>query len=99
MMIKSDVREFADNQYNRGLSYVSLQKGDRQTNLEAAIACFQAALQIYSREEFPVEWAAAQHNLGNAYRNLQQGDRQANQVKAIECYESALQVYTHQQFP
>src|SRR6266849_3870012 len=46
-------------------------QGNLQTNLGAAISCFEAALKIYNRDETPVEWAATQQKLGNAYRHLQ----------------------------
>ena len=86
-------------QNNLGNAYSDLPAGDRQANLERAIACYEAALQVYTREAFPVNWATTQNNLGNAYNNLPAGDRQANLERAIACYEAALQVYTREAFP
>ena len=58
-------REAADMQYEMGVEYSGMQEGSRQENLLRAIACFQAALEGYDREDCPVEWAATQHHLGN----------------------------------
>ena len=41
-------------------------RGDRAENLEEAIACYERALEVYTRADFPVEWAANQNNLGTA---------------------------------
>nr|WP_232731833.1 hypothetical protein [Oscillatoria sp. PCC 10802] len=38
--------------------------GDRAENLERAIAAYQAALQVRTREAFPQNWAMTQNNLG-----------------------------------
>ena len=86
-------------QHNLGTAYSDLPAGDRQANLERAIACYEAALEVRTREAFPVDWAMTQNNLGNAYSNLPAGDRQANLERAIACYEAALQVQTREAFP
>src|SRR2546421_41524 len=102
IMIDSHAREIADAQYSRGLSYSMREEGDRQVNLETAIACFQAALQVYNCNEFPMDWAATQNNMGNAYSSLPGKDleaRQANLKRAISCFTSALQIYTLEAFP
>ncbi len=88
------MREFADIQHDRGRAYRRLQIGDRQANLQRAIACYEKALEVYTREEFPQEWADLQNDLGNIHRDLPGGDRQVNLQNAITCYEKTLQVYT-----
>jgi len=42
-------------------------KRDKTENLEKAISYFQAALQVFTREDFPEQWANAQLNLGVTY--------------------------------
>jgi tetratricopeptide (TPR) repeat protein len=79
--------------HNLGTAYQSLPGGDRQANLQQAIACFTQALQVYTREAFPERWAGTQNNLGNVYSQLPGGDRQANLQQAIRCYTQALQVF------
>ncbi|MFQ6058438.1 MAG: DEAD/DEAH box helicase family protein, partial [Anaerolineae bacterium] len=43
----------------------ALPRGDRAQNLEEAIGCYQRALEVRTRADFPVEWATTQNNLGN----------------------------------
>ncbi len=50
-------------QKNLGAAYRNLPTGDREANLERAIAYFQTALQVYTREAFPIEWAKTQNKL------------------------------------
>jgi CHAT domain-containing protein/tetratricopeptide (TPR) repeat protein len=73
--------------------------GSRAENLGRAIACYQAALGVYTREDFPVEWAMTQFHLAMAYRSLPGEDRQENLERAIACYEQSLTVLTPEAFP
>jgi tetratricopeptide (TPR) repeat protein len=84
---------------NLGVAFNLLTTGDREANLRQAIKHHKAALQKYTREAFPREWAMAQDNLGLAYRNLPGGDREANLRQAIEHHRAALQVRTREAFP
>ncbi len=74
------------------LAISDLPGGDREANLREAIACYQAALEVSTREAFPVDWAMMQNNLGNAYSELPGGDREANLREAIACYQAALRI-------
>ncbi|OUL19007.1 CHAT domain-containing protein, partial [Nostoc sp. 106C] len=74
-------------------------KGDRADNIETAIAAYSAALTVYTREEFPVDWAVTQNNLANAYSNRIKGDRADNIETAIATYKEALKVRTFEAFP
>jgi tetratricopeptide (TPR) repeat protein len=65
----------------------------------SAIDCFNYALQIYNRQQFPEYWAMLQHNLGLAYFQCNQGDRQENLQRSVECFNKSLEVYTQQEFP
>ncbi|MEH2335972.1 CHAT domain-containing protein [Nostoc sp.] len=73
--------------------------GDKAENLEKAIACYQNALSIRTREGFPELWAQTQMNLASAYRHRLRGDAAENVEIAIATNQSALQVYTKQDFP
>lgn len=73
--------------------------GDRAENLMKAIVCCDAALRVYSEEEFPQKWASLQNILGNAWGDMPTDDLSANLKKAIACYEAALRVFTEQQYP
>src|SRR5207248_5374004 len=39
--------------------------GNRSSSLRQAIACYEAALRVYTEEDFPQGWASTQNNLGN----------------------------------
>jgi CHAT domain-containing protein len=81
---------------------VDIQKfplGSRANNQEIAIACYQAALEVYTREAFPEDWAMTQNNLGNAYSDRIKGERGENLEGAIACYQAALEVRTREAFP
>ncbi|NEP83772.1 MAG: tetratricopeptide repeat protein, partial [Okeania sp. SIO3B3] len=73
--------------------------GSRANNLEIAIASYQAALDIYTRQAFPQDWAMTQNNLGIVYRNRIRGERAENLEMAIASYQAALDIYTRQAFP
>ena len=74
-------------------------RGDRADNLEKAIAAFEAALTVRTREALPREWATTQNNLAIAYRTRVRGDRADNLEKAIAAYEAALTVTTREALP
>ncbi|NES97886.1 MAG: CHAT domain-containing protein [Desertifilum sp. SIO1I2] len=65
----------------------------------AAIAAFQQALQVYTREAFPKDWAMIQNNLANAYSERIRGDRAENLELTMALYQNALQLYTREAFP
>jgi CHAT domain-containing protein/tetratricopeptide (TPR) repeat protein len=86
-------------QYNVGLAYEKRVCGDRAENLERAIECYQKALEVYTQQAFPGQWAKAQTDLALAYQSRVQGDRAGNLERAIELYQKTLEVYTQQAFP
>jgi CHAT domain-containing protein len=67
--------------------------------VELAIQAYQAALEVYTRHDFPFEWAHTQHDLGVAYWNRIKGDRKDNIELAIQALQSALKVRTRRDFP
>ena len=86
-------------QNNLGIAYYSHIRGERADNLERAIAAYESALQVYTRDAFPQQWAMTQNNLGIAYSDRIRGDRADNLERAIAAYEAALQVRTRDAFP
>ncbi|MBE9117466.1 CHAT domain-containing protein [Lusitaniella coriacea LEGE 07157] len=73
--------------------------GSRANNIEIAIAAYEKALQIRTREAFPQDWAMTQNNLGNAYSDRITGERAENLDRAIASYNNALQIRTREAFP
>ena len=64
-----------------------------------AIASLSMALEVYTKENFPLQWAKTQNNLGNAYRGKIKGDKAENIEMAIASLNMALEVYTKINFP
>jgi CHAT domain-containing protein len=73
--------------------------GSRLVNLEIAIACYLQALEVYTRADFPEDWAMTQNNLATAYSDKITGNRAENIDRAIACYLQALEVRTRADFP
>ena len=73
--------------------------GNKPDNVEIAITGYEQALEVYTRTDFPVDWAMTQNNLGNAYRDRIRGDKAENLEYAIAAYEQALEVRTRTDFP
>ncbi|QIR38768.1 CHAT domain-containing protein [Tolypothrix sp. PCC 7910] len=73
--------------------------GSKANNMEIAIAGYEIALTVYTRNVFPEQWATTQNNLGNAYRNRIMGERAENLEEAITAYRTALEVLTRNAFP
>lgn len=92
-------QQWARGQVLLGLSFSFASTGDRSDNFKRAVACYEAALQIYTHDETSHQWAMTQGNLGNAYSDLPTGDRSENFKRALACYEAALQVYTQKETP
>ncbi|MBS7540131.1 tetratricopeptide repeat protein [Ancylobacter lacus] len=77
--------------------------GERETGTERlveAIVTYRAALEEFTRERVPLDWAATQNNLGNAYRLL--GERETGTERleqAIVAYRAALEERTCERVP
>jgi tetratricopeptide (TPR) repeat protein len=84
---------------NLANAYYSRIRGERAENIEQAITSYQQALQVFTRQAFPENWARTQMNLANAYCDRIRGERAENIEQAITSYQQALQVFTPQAFP
>ena len=73
--------------------------GSRASNLEIAIAGYESALTVYTRQKDVENWAITQNNLGAAYSDRIMGKRADNLEMAISAYEEALSVHTREAFP
>ena len=63
------------------------------------IDCFYYALEIYTREKSPEDWAMLQHNLGLAYFDRTKGERRDNLQESIKCYDKSLEVFEQDKYP
>ncbi|MEG3894027.1 CHAT domain-containing protein [Microcoleus sp. SVA1_B6] len=73
--------------------------GSKANNLEIEIAGYETVAKVFTRKDFPQEWALMQNNLGNAYSDRPKGDKAQNMEMAIACFENALQVRTPEKYP
>ena len=77
--------------------------GDRESGterLEQAVVTYRTALEEYTRERAPLDWAMTQNNLGNALQTL--GGRESGTERleqAVVAYRAALEEYTRERAP
>ena len=77
--------------------------GERENDparLEQAVAAYHAALEEYSRDRAPHQWALTQNNLGNALATL--GEREGDTERleeAVAAYRAALEEYIRDRAP
>ncbi|OBC08903.1 hypothetical protein A5784_05780 [Mycobacterium sp. 852013-50091_SCH5140682] len=62
-----------------------------QLRLGVAAQSLRSALQVYTREEYPQEWASMQLNLANSLVYTPSRHHRDNLVEAVEIYEAVLQ--------
>jgi len=68
--------------------------------LEAAVDAYNAALQEWTRDKVPLQWAMTQNNLGNALKAL--GERESGTERleaAVDAYNAALEELTRDKVP
>ena len=75
-----------------GNNYAENPIGDRGESLEKAILHFENALQVRTKEKFPVEWGQTQNNLASTYQIRIYGQHAENIEKAIYHFQQALEV-------
>ena len=97
--LPSDPDSWAAARTDYGLACAQRRDGDPGENWEQAIAAFEDALSVWTRERNPEEWAATRMNLGVAYRERVAGDRSGDQEQAIAAFEDALSVWTSERNP
>ncbi|QIR41292.1 CHAT domain-containing protein [Tolypothrix sp. PCC 7910] len=73
--------------------------GSKASNMEIAITGYEVALNVYTPEALPIDWAMTQNNLAAAYSDRIKGDRAENIEMAIAAYTAALTVYTPEALP
>ena len=74
--------------------------GGQHRDLTKAVAAFRAALEEWTRDRAPSDWARAQYNLGNVLARL--GEREngtAHLTEAVAAYQAALQERTQERAP
>ncbi len=68
--------------------------------LEKAVTAHRAALQEYTRERVPLDWAMTQTNLGNALQHICSRENETARLEeAVAAYRAALQEQTRERVP
>ena len=73
--------------------------GNIAINKEIAITGYEIALNIFTFEAFPQEWAGTNNNLAATYIDRIRGEKAENLEKAIAACQEALKVFTFDVFP
>ena len=84
-----------------GNALATLGERERDTaRLQKAVAAFAAALEVWTRETVPLDWAKTQMNLGNALLRLGERDSGTARLEAaVAAFEAALEVWTRDTAP
>jgi Domain of unknown function (DUF4062)/Tetratricopeptide repeat len=98
-LVQPGTSQWASIQNSLGNAWYILPTGNREENLKKAIAAYEAALTVYTKQAYPNDWASTQINLGVAWQRLPTGNKTENLKKAIAIYEGAFSVYTKQTYP
>ncbi|GCL45048.1 tetratricopeptide repeat protein [Microcystis aeruginosa] len=73
--------------------------GNIATHKEIAITGYEIALNIFTFDAFPQEWAMTENSLAAVYYSRIRGEKADNLEKAIAAYQEALKVLTFDAFP
>ncbi len=86
-----------------GMAFHKRPLGNLRANQQHAETCYRAALEVYTRQVAPANWAMTQNNLGNtlsAQAELVEGAERLEFLgQAVIAYRTALEVYTRSAFP
>ena len=73
---------------------------DGKEYVKVAIQAYESSLILYSKKDFPMNYALTQNNLGNAYGTLAKVENPVNNCEtAIKAYKSSLTIYNFEDFP
>ena len=74
----------------------------RGENILKATGLYKKALEVFKKDEYPLDYAMTQNNLGNALTSLPAAtteERAKNVSDAIECYRAALEIRKKDEYP
>ncbi len=91
--------ELAGTQHNLAHAYYDRIRGERADNIEKAIELYNLALEVFTKNEFPNNWAMIYNSLARAYVVRICGKRADNIEKAIKYCQFALEIRKKKIFP
>jgi tetratricopeptide (TPR) repeat protein len=92
--IESNPETFALLQNNLALAYLAMpmvEAGD-QLRMGIAVQSLREALKVYTKDQYPEQWASAQLNLANALQYIPTSHPEENLIQAVEIYDEILTV-------
>jgi tetratricopeptide (TPR) repeat protein len=94
-------RLFADAHHHLGVIYSEMPDDPQKRHIWAALSTssFKEALNFYTKQDFPYDYAMVCTSLGNAFTKFPDGVRTDHYEKAIEYYREALTIRTGTDFP
>jgi tetratricopeptide (TPR) repeat protein len=106
--VRRKLLDAASSNVERGLAKANLgiaiqtlgQRESGTARLEGAVAAYRGALEEYTRERVPLDWAMTQNNLGNALQTLGQRESSTARLEeAVAAYREALEEYARERVP
>jgi tetratricopeptide (TPR) repeat protein len=98
-LVPAGSEDWAMTQNNLAIALADIPAGDQIEDITRAIAAYEAALTVFTKQSVPARWANTQNNLGTAWEKLPTVNRSENLHKAVEAYEAALSVYRKENAP
>lgn len=96
-------RRDADALISLGVAFSQRPADAQRAHWQQAGACYQAALEVYTRESAPIAWALAQIALGDALKHEADlapgGEQTALLGQAVDAYRAALEVFSRDRLP
>ena len=85
---------------NLGAALQTLGEREGEARLEEAVTAYRAALDEYTPDRTPLQWAMTQNNLGNVLQTLGKREGSTAQLEeAVAAYRAALEKCTRERLP
>ena len=93
--------QFAATQNNLGVAYRTLSDVENKArNCKRAIEAYEAALIVYTLDQFPIQYATTKNNIAGAYTTLAESEEaKTNGEYAVTSYKEAQQVFSNDKYP
>jgi tetratricopeptide (TPR) repeat protein len=98
-VIPENAQSVAATIHDFGNLIIEFPLGNRANNIEIAIACYEVAATVYTREAFSEHWGLIQSSLGTAYLDRIKENKAENIEQAIRYYKAALEVRNCKEAP
>ena len=73
---------------------------NKSRNCKRAIEAYEAALIVYTLDQFPLQYATTKNNIAGAYTTLAEiEEAKSNAENAVQCYKDAQSVFSNEQYP